>query len=159
MEASEAIFQLLISPVRAYSSNLLILLNLPSSISVTKAETGFLGGHFSELLFSQHYLIRRQVAQEVAKTALKASISSDFIISSVDGVDLILGELCDSIVRDQKDGDLFGSKEDNSPDKEISNNFKLEWDNIVEEQCLVSRLIQILKSTDCNANAEFKVNL
>lgn len=117
-----------------------------------------MGGHFSELLFSQHYLIRRQVAHEVAKTALKASISEDFIINSVDGVDLILGELCDSIVRDQKDGDLFGCKEDSCPDNEISNNVKLEWDNIVEEQCLVSRLIQLVKSTDCNANLEFKVN-
>lgn len=123
---------------------------------MTKAETGFLGGHYSELLLSQDYLIRRQIAHEVAKTALKASLTSEFIIDSVNGVDFIFGELCDAIIRDQKDGDLFGYGES---DPEISTNLKVEWEDIVEEQSLVSRLIQLLKSTDSNANLEFKVFL
>lgn len=155
-ESSEAIFQLLLSPISSYSTNLLILLRFPSSVSVTRAESGFLGGHYSELLFSQHYLIRRQVSQEIAKTALKSSLSSEFKIDSLNGVDLIFGELCDAIIRDQKDGDLFACK-DFDAENEMNSNVRLEWEDIIEEQSLVSRLIQLVKSSDGDANLEFKV--
>lgn len=74
------------------------------------------------------------------------------------GVDLILGELCDTIVRDQKDGDLFGCKEVSPSEDEILKIEKLEWEDIVEEQSMVSRLIHLVKSTDGDANLEFKVS-
>lgn len=155
-EASEAIFQLLLSPINSYSSNILILLKFPSSVAVSKLETGFLGGHYSELLFSQNYLVRRQVSHEIAKASLKASLSTEFRIDSVHGVNLVFGELCDSIIRDQKDGNLFGSK-DSHTENDMPTNIQLEWDDIVEEQALVSRLIQLIKSSDDEASTEFKV--
>ena len=101
-------------------------------------------------------MIRRQISHEIAKTALKASLSSDFVIDSVDGVDLFFGELCDTIIRNQKDGDLFGTRGpmlENKPENDI----KLEWEDIVEEQSLVSRLIQLIKSSNGAANDEFTV--
>ena len=124
-------------------------------MAVTKLEVGFLGGHYSELLLAQTFGIRRQIAHEVAKTALKAALSNGFNISSIEGVNLIFGELCDVIVRDQKDGGLFGQKIEG----EIGYEAPIDWEDILEEQSLVSRLIHLIKLEDGDSKVEFEVIL
>lgn len=184
------IYQLLLAPVNAYASDILTFLKFPSSASNTndtnlsyigtfanneeeelvKPTSVSLGGFYSDLLFMQPFSTRRNIAHTIAKIALKSHTDLNYTINSNDGVNLIFGELCSVLVRDHKDGGLYGAKPkvksvdgfgkvDNENNEELQigdisgydndeDDLLIDWDDILAEQNLVSKLVQLWKVDD-----------
>ncbi|KAJ3257230.1 Vacuolar protein sorting-associated protein 35 [Chytriomyces hyalinus] len=82
-----------------------------------------------------------------------------FIIDSKDGVEAIFGELCTVLVADCGDGDICGAtipagnakSDDLDPETEeqsVNPDDLLDWLDIQEEQNLVARLVQLVKTRD-----------
>ncbi|KAJ3109779.1 Vacuolar protein sorting-associated protein 35 [Phlyctochytrium planicorne] len=136
--------------------------------------TQSLCGNYTDLLFLQPFTTRRQVAHAIANACLRASVlpigaptgadaPKPFRISSVDGVDAIFGELCSVMVRDQKDGGLFGPRksaftgegEETLNGKGGDEELPLDWEDIVEEQNMVAKLVHLLKAKDSDPEQEF----
>ncbi|KAJ3101719.1 Vacuolar protein sorting-associated protein 35 [Phlyctochytrium bullatum] len=93
-----------------------------------------------------------------------------FRITTIDAVDALFGEVCSVMVRDQKDGGLFGTRHlpphlealDRDMEGAASETpFRkkeevvLEWDEVVEEQNLLARLVHLVKSKEENPEDEF----
>ncbi|RKO90980.1 vacuolar protein sorting-associated protein 35 [Blyttiomyces helicus] len=164
-QTTTLLLQLLLGPVSAYKANILTVLKFPSSITQTNGagQSLSLAGNYADLLFLQPYSTRRQVAHAVASTALRAYSSSGFIISDADGVNAILGELCSIMVREQKDGGLFGPKpipipEDGAPryaGRARVEELPLDWEDVVEEQNMVAKLVHLIRTTDGDTDREF----
>jgi len=104
-----------------------------------------LAGNYTDLLVQQPYTIRRRIAHSVAKTILEASVKNNFVINSIEGVDLFFGELCSVMIREQKDGGLFGLRVDDY--ETIKGNFEedLDWDDVVEEQTIVAKMLKLVR--------------
>jgi len=140
------LLDLLLAPVQTYNKNLLTFLTMPSS----SIQTGIndksisLAGNYTDLLVQQPYTIRRRIAHSVAKTLLEASVKYNFVINSIEGVDLFFGELCSVMIREQKDGGLFGLRVDDYDT--IKGNFEedLDWDDVVEEQTIVAKMLKLV---------------
>ncbi|KAJ3044842.1 Vacuolar protein sorting-associated protein 35 [Rhizophlyctis rosea] len=166
--------QLLLGPVSAFNTNILTLLNFPSSVTQHPADTAnqnpnvsqSLAGNYADLLFLQPYSTRRQVAHQIASTCLRAFSNSKFLISTPDGVNAIFGELCSVMVRDQKDGGLFGPKPVQADPNEPAQpkyaprtvrveELPLDWEDVVEEQNLVAKLVHLVRSADGDVDKEF----
>ncbi|KAJ3000722.1 Vacuolar protein sorting-associated protein 35 [Globomyces sp. JEL0801] len=159
------LLQLLLSPINAYSKNLLTFLKFPSSSCSAPhgltQKSSTLGGNYTDLLYLQPYTIRREVAHTFAKNALKAAADVKFKISSVEGVNFFLGEVCSIMVRDQVDGNLFGSKASHSS---AENAYKdevdvpLEWEDALDEQTLVAKLVHLFKAGGDNPKDQYLEN-
>jgi len=140
------LLELLLAPIQTYNKNLLILLTMPSS----SIQTGIsdksisLAGNYTDLLVQQPYTIRRRIAHSVAKTILEANTKYNFVINSIEGVDLFFGELCSVMIREQKDGGLFGLRV--SDYEIIKGNYEedLDWDDVVEEQTIVAKMLKLV---------------
>ncbi|KAH6571680.1 hypothetical protein BASA62_003766 [Batrachochytrium salamandrivorans] len=111
------LLQLLVGPVQTYHRNVLTILEFPSSSTRGNeplpdgiVRSTCLGGNYTDLLFLQPYSIRRQVAHSFTTHALRAAVNDEFKISTIDGVNFLLGEIGTIMVRDQIDGGLFGAK-------------------------------------------------
>ncbi|KAJ3300681.1 Vacuolar protein sorting-associated protein 35 [Borealophlyctis nickersoniae] len=161
-----SVLQLLLAPVHAYNANILTVLQFPSSVIQTKGSGSSLSlaGNYADLLFLQPYATRRQVAHTIASAALRAFTSSGFIVDSADGVNALLGELCSVMIRDQKDGGLFGPKPVVQPEQEGLPKYAprtrveelpLDWEDVVEEQNLVAKLVHLFRTSDGDADSEF----
>ncbi|KAJ3053033.1 Vacuolar protein sorting-associated protein 35, partial [Rhizophlyctis rosea] len=166
--------QLLLGPVAAYSTNILTLLNFPSSVTQQSPDapnpnpnaSQSLAGNYADLLFLQPYSTRRQVAHQIATTSLRAFGNHNFLISTPDGVNALFGELCSVMVRDQKDGGLFGPKpvpaDPNEPPQPKYaprtvrvEELPLDWEDVVEEQNMVAKLVHLVRSADGDVDKEF----
>lgn len=140
------LLELLLAPIQTYNKNLLILLTMPSS----SIQTGMsdksisLAGNYTDLLVQQPYTTRRRIAHSVAKTILEANAKYNFVINSIEGVDLFFGELCSVMIREQKDGGLFGLRV--SDYEIIKGNYEedLDWDDVVEEQTIVAKMLKLV---------------
>ena len=81
-------------------------------------------------------------------------VGMPFRIDSLDSVNAVFGELCSVMVRDQNDGGLFGSKPVSSSDRTPSSTSSIEdedvqpldWDDVVEEQNLVAKMVHLIMS-------------
>jgi len=140
------LLDLLLAPIQTYNKNLLKFLTMPSSnIQTGISEKSIsLAGNYTDLLVQQPYTIRRRIAHSVAKTLLEASVKYNFVINSIEGVDLFFGELCSVMIREQKDGGLFGLRV--SDYETIKGNFEedLDWDDVVEEQTMVAKMLKLV---------------
>ncbi|KAJ3287207.1 Vacuolar protein sorting-associated protein 35, partial [Blyttiomyces sp. JEL0837] len=137
-----------------------------------------LGGHFTDLLFLQPFSTRRQVAHAIAQQCLRASmlvpppalgglpmapVSSrvPFRIDSVEGVDVLFGELCSVMVRDQNDGGLFGprasARELEGELRSRGEDIPLDWEDVVEEQNMVAKLVHLVVSSEEDPDKEFQL--
>ncbi|KAI9010096.1 vacuolar protein sorting-associated protein 35 [Hyaloraphidium curvatum] len=149
------LLQLLMAPVNAYGSNLMIFLEFPSSATQAPAEeeepadeqaeatsprSQSLAGHYTDLLNLQPYATRRTIAHTVADKLIHYQTP----IASTVQVQLVLGELCNVMVRDQKDGGLFGeaSTEGRLPEPGKG---KLDWEDVGVEQGKVARLVHLVR--------------
>ncbi|KAJ3262044.1 Vacuolar protein sorting-associated protein 35 [Boothiomyces macroporosus] len=146
--------QLLQGPVNTYGANLLTLLQFPSGRSspagiLIPNNTSYLGGHYTDLLYQLPFGIRRKIAHEFLKAALKANVENDFTISTENGVNFFLGEIASITVRDQIDGNLFGSKSSHQAqenDHKDEFDTAVDWEDVVEEQQLVAKLVHLIKA-------------
>ncbi|KAJ3328792.1 Vacuolar protein sorting-associated protein 35, partial [Kappamyces sp. JEL0680] len=152
--------QLLLAPVTSFQSRPTKILDFPSGSASAQVEghakSVNLGGHFTDLLFLQSFGVRRQIAHAFAKNLIKAHLESGFVVSSVDGVNFVLGEVCSIMVRDQIDGNLFGSKRvfaDN--DFKDENEGPLDWEDAMEEQTLMAQMVHVFKSAEQNVQQDF----
>jgi vacuolar protein sorting-associated protein 35 len=130
--------QLLLAPVHAYSHNLLDVISFPSSSTQPERKSPYLAGNYTELLFLQQFPTRRKVAHEVADTLVK----NQTLLSSPMAVQLVFGELCQSMVLDQRDGGLFGEV---LPDGSLPLPGKgpLDWEDVEQEQSSVAKLVHL----------------
>lgn len=151
---SKLLSDLLVNTVKAYYNNMLTFLSFPSGSVSPELEghrkSDTLGGHFTDLLYMQSFSTRRLVAHTAAKCIVKSHLDHGYLISTVDGVNFILGEICGIMVRDQIDGTIFGP---NSTPQE--NDFKddvqvIDWEDIVEEQNLMAQLMHVFKPAEQN---------
>ena len=121
-----------------------------------------LGGNYSDLLMLQPFVTRQKLAKAMVNVALKSNLNNDFIIDSTEGVDIFLGELVSVMVRDQRDGGLFGAKRppqsvENSMENLDIDELPLDWEDILEEQSLITRLIHLIRSSDEQPGRELEV--
>ncbi|TPX64938.1 hypothetical protein SpCBS45565_g05516 [Spizellomyces sp. 'palustris'] len=165
-QTTSSLLQLLLGPIQIYHVNVLTILKFPSSVTQTDGAGASLslGGNYSDLLFLQPYSTRRQVAHTVATTSLRAFTASDFIVDSADGVNALFGELCSIMIREQKDGGLFGPKPIVHHDTEEGPKYAgrtrveelpLDWEDVVEEQNMVAKMVHLIKCRDADADKEF----
>ncbi|KAJ1565134.1 Vacuolar protein sorting-associated protein 35, partial [Nowakowskiella sp. JEL0078] len=133
--------QLLLNPIYAYGTNILTILKFPSCNATA------ITGNYGALLSLQPFATRRQVAHTLARTAIK-QFANGFTIDSVVGVHAVFGELCGAMVRDQNDGGVWGEKEGSGE--------RLEWDDVVEEQELVAKLVHLIGG-DLEFDKEFEL--
>lgn len=162
-----SLLQLLLGPIHAYNTNVLTVLQFPSSVTQHEGAGSSLSlsGNYADLLFLQPYSTRRQVAHAVATTALRAFTMSGFIVDSADGVNALFGELCSIMIREQKDGGLFGPKpvqieEEAGPKyagKAKVEELPLDWEDVVEEQNMVAKIVHLIKTADGDAAKEYLV--
>ncbi|KAI9017293.1 vacuolar protein sorting-associated protein 35 [Gaertneriomyces semiglobifer] len=159
-----SLLQLLLAPIHAYNSDILIMLQFPSSVRQSNGTISqSLAGNYADLLYLQPYSTRRQIAHAVAGTALRSFTNSDFIIDSVDGVNALFGELCSIMIREQKDGGLFGPKPE-PPVEEPGPKYlpragveelPLDWEDVLDEQNMVAKMVHLIKTRDADADKEF----
>ncbi|KAJ3194022.1 Vacuolar protein sorting-associated protein 35 [Irineochytrium annulatum] len=121
---------------------------VPSADSGAPPSNLSLCGNYTDLLFLQPFTTRRQVAHAVALAALKGSsgLVESFRIGTVEGVDAIFGELCSVMVRDQKDGGLFGPRRVSAESPRRGEELALDWEDVVEEQNMVAKLVHLVKA-------------
>jgi vacuolar protein sorting-associated protein 35 len=153
---------ILLAPVNAYSKDILMLLNFPSGstspILEGHSKSVNVGGHFTDILFLLSFGVRRTIGNAVAKNLIKANLDHNYAISTIDGIHFILGEVCSTIVRDQIDGTLFGTKR-----VYAVNEFKdeqegpLDWEDAIEEQTMMAQLVHIFKSNGDDLELDFSV--
>lgn len=163
-ETKSLLLALLQGPINVYKHNLLKILRYPSGKSSQSvsgySKSAYLGGNYTELLYLQPYGVRRQLAHLVVKMALSAGVEGIFSISTVDGVNFLLGEVCSIMIRDQIDGNLFGSKASrNVQDNDFKDECELpiEWDEVYEEQFMMAQLIHLIQSPNRNPKEDFSV--
>jgi vacuolar protein sorting-associated protein 35 len=156
--------KLLLAPIESYQNDILTILRFPSSKSSPildghgKGET--FGGHFTDLLFLQSFGTRREVAHTAAKCILRSHTEYGYKISSVDGVHFLLGEICSIMVRDQIDGNLFGSFRVFAKNEFVDEiEGPIQWADVDEEQTLMAKLIHSFRSAEDNHNETFLVNI
>ncbi|KAJ3326284.1 Vacuolar protein sorting-associated protein 35 [Boothiomyces sp. JEL0866] len=157
--------QLLQGPVDTYGANLLTILQFPSGKSSPSGilianNTAYLGGHYTDLLYQLPFGIRRKIAHEFLKAALKANIENGFTISTENGVNFFLGEIASITIRDQIDGNLFGSKtshqaQENDHKDEFDS--AVDWEDVVEEQQLVAKLVHLIKADNVGPKDQFNL--
>ncbi|KAI8818650.1 vacuolar protein sorting-associated protein 35 [Fimicolochytrium jonesii] len=160
-----SLLQLLLGPIQAYHSNVLTILQFPSSVTQHDGAGSSLAlaGNYADLLFLQPYSTRRQVAHAFASTALRAFNTSGFIIDSEEGVNAVFGEVCSVMVREQNDGGLFGPKsmqvdEERGPKyagRQTDEELPLDWEDVLEEQNMIAKLVHLVKTRTGNAEKEF----
>ncbi|TPX55916.1 hypothetical protein PhCBS80983_g04928 [Powellomyces hirtus] len=160
-----SLLQLLLGPVHAYHSNVLTILQFPSSVTQHDGAGSSLSlcGNYADLLFLQPYSTRRQVAHAFANTALRAFIATGFIVDTEDGVNALFGELCSVMIREQNDGGLFGPKSINIEEERGPKyagqarveELPLDWEDVVEEQNMAAKLVHLIKTVDDDAEKEF----
>lgn len=134
-------------------------LRFPSSISSPNLEghgkSEYLGGHFTDLLFLQSFGTRREVAHTAAKCILRSYSEYAYKIDSIDGVNFILGEICSIMIRDQTDGNLFGSFRavaDNEYKDESEGPYS--WEDALDEQILLAKITHAFRSSGRNVSGE-----
>ncbi|KAJ3390268.1 Vacuolar protein sorting-associated protein 35 [Lobulomyces angularis] len=159
-ETRISLSHLLLSPINVYKGDTISsFLNFPSS-STKRTESSTLAGNYTDLLFLQPYSLRREVSHALC-SALLTSSASGFRISSIDGINLLFGELLSCLIREQNDGGLFGQKitdisslqKESGPKYEpkvISNDSNLDWGEVVQEQEMIARLVHLIESFDEN---------
>ncbi|KAI8853807.1 vacuolar protein sorting-associated protein 35-domain-containing protein [Chytridium lagenaria] len=127
-------------PLSKPTKNPLILLSFPSSSTQSHPSPSWsasyttplkpapqsLCGNYTDLLFLQPYMTRRQVAHAFAKGAVRSGAK----IGSVDGVDAVFGESGGT--------GGWGERERGSVD----------WEDVCEEQNLVARLVHLVKADE-----------
>ncbi|KAJ1551781.1 Vacuolar protein sorting-associated protein 35, partial [Cladochytrium tenue] len=72
-----------------------------------------------------------------------------FRLDSPDAVNAVFGELCSVMVRDQEDGGLFGPRRvrgQQQQQRSDPDDLPLDWDDVVEEQNLVAKLVHLISS-------------
>jgi vacuolar protein sorting-associated protein 35 len=163
-ETKNYLLQILLEPITIYKTNILEIMNFPSGKnSPTRqghAKSSTIGGNYTDLLFLQPYSNRRAVAHAAAKAIIHAGREHGFLISNLDGVNFIFGEICSIMVRDQVDGNLFGSylgKTQALNDFRDERDGPLDWDDAVEEQTLLAKVIHTVKARDAGAYEEYNV--
>ncbi|KAJ3216747.1 Vacuolar protein sorting-associated protein 35 [Dinochytrium kinnereticum] len=183
-QTTSSLLQLLLAPISAYRSNPLVLLSFPSSSTQHPSPTesqpaddavGWaaqyagppqpkiiaptpqsLFGNYTDLLFLQPFATRRQVGHAFASACVRASAAGTFGITTVEEVDAVLGEVCGVMIRDQKDGGLFGSRRTGGEEAfRKSEETPLDWEDVVEEQNLVAKLVHLVKSKEKDPEDEF----
>ncbi|KAI8854098.1 vacuolar protein sorting-associated protein 35 [Chytridium lagenaria] len=117
--------------------------------------TQSLCGNYTDLLFLQPYATRRQVAHAIATACLRSHVAGNFRIGTVDGVDAVFGEVCSVMIRDQKDGGLFGPRRREGEDVEEEEELPLDWEDVVEEQNMVAKLVHLVKALLAAARKHF----
>lgn len=140
------LLQLLMAPVTAYGTNLTVFLEFPSSVAQQTGEeeegerpSACLAGNYADLLNLQPFATRRTIAHAVADKLIKNKTP----ISSLNEVQLVFGELCDVMVRDQRDGGLFGEAvEGKIPEPGKG---KLDWEDVGIEQGKVARIVHLVR--------------
>ncbi|KAJ3118612.1 Vacuolar protein sorting-associated protein 35 [Nowakowskiella sp. JEL0407] len=136
--------QLLLNPIHAYGSNILTILRFPSCNSTA------ITGNYGQLLSLQPFANRKQVAQTFARTAIR-NFGNGFRIDTLQGVEALFGVLCSVLVRDQPDGNVWGENAEGKPDNPV------EWDDIVEEQELVAKLVHLIGAGDDVFEKDFEL--
>ncbi|KXS16312.1 vacuolar protein sorting-associated protein 35 [Gonapodya prolifera JEL478] len=139
----------LASPILQYQSNLLVLLQFPSSSSHQATRTGPLGGSYTQLLSMQAFFLRRRVGAQIADTLGRNGI----LIDTKDGVDIVFGELLNALVQDQRDGGLFGEVVENGA-VPTPGRGTVDWEDITEEQAKVARVVQLVRVSDPTATVK-----
>ncbi|EGF82306.1 hypothetical protein BATDEDRAFT_693, partial [Batrachochytrium dendrobatidis JAM81] len=146
------LLQLLLGPVQTYNSNVLRILDFPSSSTHDSEDASdasssgvCLGGNYTKLLFLQPYGIRRQVAHAFATHALRAAVHDDFKITTIEGVNFILGEIGTIMVLDES---RYASNEPDIP---------LDWEDAREEQTYLAKLIHTFRADDNSLDQEYKL--
>ncbi|TPX47570.1 hypothetical protein SeMB42_g02102 [Synchytrium endobioticum] len=159
IQTTSSLLQLLLAPLSAYHGDILTILSFPSSstqiIDEEERARHSLGGNYTDLLNMQPFSSRRQIAHTAAQALLRAHAQTGYLVETVDGVNLILGELCSVMVRDQVDGGLFGPSPvaGRIPGEDVP----LDWDDVAEEQNLMVRICHILETKDENPDTEFQL--
>ncbi|KAH6570140.1 hypothetical protein BASA60_007906 [Batrachochytrium salamandrivorans] len=183
------LLQLLVGPVQTYHRNVLTILEFPSSSTRGNeplpdgiVRSTCLGGNYTDLLFLQPYSIRRQVAHSFTTHALRAAVNDEFKISTIDGVNFLLGEIGTIMVRDQIDGGLFGAKpmpsfQPNQSDPTLSVDLRhgsgsngmieskstdeadipLDWEDAQEEQTYLAKMVHLLRAPDDCLEQEYRL--
>ncbi|KAH9273428.1 hypothetical protein BASA83_004093 [Batrachochytrium salamandrivorans] len=183
------LLQLLAGPVQTYHRNVLTILEFPSSSTRGNeplpdgiVRSTCLGGNYTDLLFLQPYSIRRQVAHSFTTHALRAAVNDEFKISTIDGVNFLLGEIGTIMVRDQIDGGLFGAKpmpsfQSNQSDPTLSVDLRhgsgsngmieskstdepdipLDWEDAQEEQTYLAKMVHLLRAPDDCLEQEYRL--
>ncbi|TPX35519.1 hypothetical protein SmJEL517_g02033 [Synchytrium microbalum] len=161
VQTISSLLQLLLAPLSAYHNNILTMLSFPSSstqcIDLDERAQRSLGGDYIDLLNMQPFSSRRQIAHTAAQALLRAHSLSAYRVESIDGVNLVLGELCSVMIRDQIDGGLFGPSKTPIPGRIQGEELPLDWEDVAEEQNLVVRLCHMLKSKDGNPDSDFQL--
>ncbi|KAI8929302.1 vacuolar protein sorting-associated protein 35 [Entophlyctis helioformis] len=157
--------QLLMGPIQTYHKNVLRILDFPSSSTQTshshyQAEgqppSPSLGGNFTDLLFLQPYATRRHIAHACITNAIRAAVNDAFTVSTIEGVNFLLGEVSTIMVRDQVDGGLFGAKRKPAPsaDPLEEPDIPLDWEDAQEEQTYLAKLVHLLRASGDDLHQE-----
>lgn len=148
-EAKDLFLMILSEVVNAYKLNLMIILEFPSAKSGQEMQgqlkSLLYGGNFTKLLFSQPFSTRRAVAHLFTKIAIQNTQR----VKNIDEIDFVFGEVCSILIVDQIDGNLFGSlksRKMNENDFKDERDMPLDWEDAVEEQTLVAKLLHLVKS-------------
>ncbi|KAJ3139107.1 Vacuolar protein sorting-associated protein 35 [Physocladia obscura] len=174
-KTESTILKLLLAPIETYSDNPLKLLKFPSSKNSStfshnsliepsiRSNSSSFCGNFTDLLRLLPHTPRRKVAYTVAKSVVSvgaSNVSQKFSVDSCDSVEALFGELCSVLVTDCLDGNVCGaiipsatrkfsaittSDEEEMIDDEIGL-LKLDWDDIIEEQEFIAKLIHLVRS-------------
>ncbi|KAJ3389359.1 Vacuolar protein sorting-associated protein 35 [Entophlyctis sp. JEL0112] len=159
------VLRLLMAPLEAYESNPLIFLSLPSSQTDDRdSETRDDDGHaycgsYTELLRILPHALRRKIANSFARSVVNAGTCGDvdgakeLKIATRNAVEAVFGELCSVLVTDCLDGNVFGAFAERFEENErlvvpVTRLQKLDWEDIVEEQNLMARMIHLVRSTN-----------
>ncbi|KAJ3212302.1 Vacuolar protein sorting-associated protein 35 [Entophlyctis luteolus] len=160
------VLRLLMAPLEAYESNPLIFLSLPSSQTDDRdSEIRDDDGHaycgsYTELLRILPHALRRKIANSFARSVVNAGTCGDvdgakeLKIATRNAVEAVFGELCSVLVTDCLDGNVFGAfaaerfEENERLVVPVTRLLKLDWEDIVEEQNLMARMIHLVRSTN-----------
>lgn len=175
-----ALQDLLLAPVKSYGSKVVkSILAFPSSTtqsSLSAPDTpasNSLGGNYTDLLYLQPFTTRRKVSHSIAN-ALVGAAPTGFRVTTINGVNLVFGEICSCMVREQADGGLFGPKIKVEPVEnaasapryvsKIADELPLDWEDVVTEQELIAKLVHLLEVVaddgsvgDAELDSEFMV--
>ena len=144
--------ELLLELVTAYKGDLLVFTRLPSakrSLVTTENKSDKLGGYFTDLLFLLPFGVRRTIAHKALDAMMKTAVDNTFLISTIDGIEFVFGEICSICVHDQVDGNLFGSYASAKAEEHIlkaENEGPFDWDEAMAEQTMMAKVSHLIDS-------------
>ncbi|KAI8913261.1 vacuolar protein sorting-associated protein 35 [Gorgonomyces haynaldii] len=135
-ESIQLLKLMLLSPIHSHAKNLLILLDLPS------ANESRLGGNYTDVLFLQPFITRREIAHTFVAELIKQCLHNQYRVKTVKGVNFVLGEVGSIMLRDQIDGNLFGTVKSFAATHNTPEVF-LDWEDAYEEQTDIAKLVHV----------------